>query len=69
MDMRGVPLAAEYASVMSDSETEYSQGGDRVVRLKIEAALSNADGTALAEIVQKGFSELAVSSGGRVFEY
>lgn len=69
--MNGVPAAAEINAALSDSigRQENRSPSDNVIRLNIDAALKNIDGETIARMVQEGFSEIAVSSGGKVFEY
>lgn len=69
--MNGVPAAAEINAALSDAALSDNSRSvsDSVLKLNIEAALKNADGETIARMVQEGFSEIAVSSGGKVFEY
>ena len=70
-DMNGVPAAAEIESAFLGSAAE-SGGADtseRTIKLKIDAALKNVDGRYIAELAQQGFSEIAVTTGGKVYEY
>lgn len=69
--MNGVPAAAEInAALYGGSERQYDRSAEPdIIRLNISAALKNIDGDTVARMVQEGFSEIAVSSGGKVFEY
>lgn len=69
--MNGVPAAAEInAALYGGSERQYDRSAEPdIIRLNISAALKNIDGDTIARMVQEGFSEIAVSSGGKVFEY
>ncbi|MBQ8569051.1 MAG: hypothetical protein IJ446_07535 [Oscillospiraceae bacterium] len=71
-DMSGVPLSAEYEAAM----LSYGQAGgytdnipEQVVRLKFDATVRDLNGDYIAELVQKGFSDIAVATGGKVYEY
>lgn len=70
-DMSGVPMAAEYETVMLAYGQEYDpqNSAEQVVRLKIDASVSDINGDHIARLVQKGFSDIAVVSGGKVYEY
>lgn len=69
--MNGVPAAAEInAALYGGSDRQDNRSSDNnIIRLSIDAALKNIDGDTVARMVQEGFSEIAVSSGGKVFEY
>lgn len=62
----GVPFAAELAGAVGNSSESAAE--DRVIKLQIEAELKDPKGD-VVELVQRGFSEIAVTSGGNVYEY
>ena len=70
-DMDGVPAAAEITSAFlrGNEENSSTDISDRTIRLKINAALRNIDGRYIAELAQEGFSEIAITTGGKVYEY
>lgn len=67
--MVGVPVAAEIETLLSDFSSEKSSARENIVRLSIDAAIKNLDGDTVARMVQDGFSEIAVTTGGKVYEY
>lgn len=67
--MIGVPAAAEIEAMLSDNSSEKASNGENIVRLSIDAAIKNMDGDTVARMVQEGFSEIAVTTGGKVYEY
>ena len=67
--MIGVPAAAEIETLLSDFSSEKSSAGENILRLSIDAAIKNIDGDTVARMVQDGFSEIAVTTGGKVYEY
>ena len=70
-DMSGVPLSAEYeADMLSYGQSGYRDNiPEQVVRLKFDATVRDLNGDYIAELVQKGFSDIAVATGGKVYEY
>ncbi len=67
--MNGVPAAAEISAAISGDNTPLSQAKENIVRLNINAAMKAPDGETLARLVQEGFSEIAITTGGKVYEY
>lgn len=67
--MIGVPVAAEIEAMLSDNSSGKTSNGENIVRLSIDAAIKNMDGDTVARMVQEGFSEIAVTTGGKVYEY
>ena len=69
--MNGVPAAAELMSAFYGLEGNSAVNSDseQIVRLKIDAALKNSDGRYIAEMAQEGFSSIAITTGGKVYEY
>lgn len=70
-DMNGIPVSAAINAAFARTDGDSAENGstDRVIRLKINAALKDIDGRYIAELAQQGFSEIAVTSGGCVYEY
>lgn len=68
-DMNGVPAAAEIAAAFRPRGAAENSGTEQTVRLHIDAALRDMDGRYIAELAQQGFSEIAITTGGRVYEY
>ncbi len=67
--MNGVPAAAEISAAISGDNTPFSQTRDNIIKLNINAAVKAPDGETLARLVQEGFSEIAITTGGKVYEY
>ena len=67
--MNGVPAAAEMDTLLFSASQTVSDPRDNTIRLNIDAAVKTIDGDVLARIVQDGFSEIAVTTGGKVYEY
>ncbi len=68
-NMNGVPAAAEIDSFFAGENLSADNSGDNVVKLSINSVIKNINGDELIRTVQEGFSEIAVTSGGKVYEY
>ncbi len=68
-NMNGVPAAAEIDSFFTGENLSEDNSGNNVVRLSIDSVIKNINGDELIRTVQEGFSEIAVTSGGKVYEY
>ncbi|MGN0695884.1 MAG: hypothetical protein ACI4J5_03845 [Oscillospiraceae bacterium] len=67
--MNGVPAAAEMDALLLSPQQSDTSARENIIRLNIDAAIKNIDGDVLARMVQDGFSEIAVTTGGKVYEY
>ncbi|MGN0691058.1 MAG: hypothetical protein ACI4K7_01780 [Oscillospiraceae bacterium] len=67
--MNGVPAAAEMDTLLFSAAQTESNARENIIRLNIDAAVKSIDGDVLARMVQDGFSEIAVTTGGKVYEY
>ena len=67
--MNGLPAAAEMDTLLFLAPQIDTTARENIVRLNIDAAIKNIDGDVLARMVQDGFSEIAVTTGGKVYEY
>ncbi|MCI5751586.1 MAG: hypothetical protein SOU50_08325 [Oscillospiraceae bacterium] len=67
--MNGVPAAAEMDTLLFSARQTDSSARENIIRLNIDAAVKSIDGDVIARLVQDGFSEIAVTTGGKVYEY
>lgn len=68
-NMNGVPAAAEMDTLLFSAQQTDSSAHENIIRLNIDAAVKSIDGDVIARLVQDGFSEIAVTTGGKVYEY
>ncbi len=68
-NMNGVPAAAEIGAYFSSQKSSEKMSGENVIRLSIDSVIKNINGDELARTVQEGFSEIAISTGGKLYEY
>ncbi len=68
-NMNGVPAAAEIDSLFAADNLSEDNSGSNVLRLSIDSVIKNINGDELIRTVQEGFSEIAVASGGKIYEY
>lgn len=68
-NMSGVPAAIESYTLFSAGNGDNFTENMKPIKLSIESVIKNTDGDTLAKTVQNGFSEIAITSGGKVYEY
>lgn len=68
-NMSGVPAAIESYSLFSSSSDNLSAENTKPIRLTIESVIKDIDKNTIARTVQDGFSEIAITTGGKLYEY